>query len=62
MRQHRRLVGLRRSPAAALELAFENEKLRQKRIASPARQRVCPPVEKTMTTTKDYPVVLYDEV
>jgi hypothetical protein len=31
-------------------------------IASAAHQRVWPPVEKTLTTTKDYPVVLYDEV
>ena len=44
------------------ELEFESEELRQKWIASPAHQRVWPPVEKTMTTTKDYPVVLYDEV
>jgi len=44
------------------ELEFENEELRQKWIASAAHQRVWPPVEKTMTTTKDYPVVLYDEV
>ena len=44
------------------ELEFENEELRQKWIASTAHQRVWPPVEKTMTTTQDYPVVLYDEV
>ena len=44
------------------ELEFENEELRQKWIASAGHQRVWPPVEKTMTTTKDYPVVLYDEV
>jgi hypothetical protein len=44
------------------ELEFENEELRQKWIASAAHQRVWPPVEATMTTTKDYPVVLYDEV
>lgn len=44
------------------ELEFENEELRQKWIASAAHQRVWPPVEKTMTTTTDYPVVLYDEV
>lgn len=44
------------------ELEFESEELRQKWIASAAHQRVWPPVEKTMTTTKDYPVVLYDEV
>ena len=43
------------------ELEFESEELRQKWIASAAHQRVWPPVEKTMTTTKDYPVVLYDE-
>src|SRR6185295_16616315 len=44
------------------ELEFENEELRQKWIASAAHQRVWPPVEKTMTTQKNYPVVLYDEV
>jgi hypothetical protein len=44
------------------ELEFESEELRQKWIASPEHQRVWPPVEKTMTTTKNYPVVLYDEV
>ena len=53
------------APAAhnyRFELEFENEELRQKWIASPEHARVWPPVEKTMTTTKDYPVVLYDEV
>lgn len=44
------------------ELEFENEELRQKWIASDAHQRVWPPLEKTMTTTTGYPVVLYDEV
>jgi hypothetical protein len=44
------------------ELEFESEELRQKWIASPAHARVWPPVEKTMTTTANYPVVLYDEV
>ena len=44
------------------ELEFESEALRQKWIASAGHQRVWPPVEATMTTTKDYPVVLYDEV
>jgi hypothetical protein len=44
------------------ELEFENEELRQKWIASAAHQRVWPAVERTMTTLKDYPVVLYDEV
>ena len=44
------------------ELEFESEELRQKWIASAAHARVWPPVEKTMTTQKDYPVVLYDEV
>jgi antibiotic biosynthesis monooxygenase (ABM) superfamily enzyme len=44
------------------ELEFESEDLRQKWIASAAHQRVWPPVEKTMTTQKNYPVVLYDEV
>jgi len=44
------------------ELEFESEELRQKWIASPAHARVWPPVEKTMTTQTNYPVVLYDEV
>lgn len=44
------------------ELEFESEELRQRWIASAGHQRVWPPVERTMTTLKDYPVVLYDEV
>ena len=44
------------------ELEFESEELRQQWIASAAHQRVWPPVERCMKTTKDYPVVLYDEV
>jgi hypothetical protein len=44
------------------ELEFESEALRQKWIASSAHQRVWPPVERTMKTQKDYPVVLYEEV
>ena len=44
------------------ELEFESEALRQKWIASPEHQRVWPLVEKTITTQKTYPVVLYDEV
>ena len=44
------------------ELEFESEELRQRWIASAGHQRVWPPVERTMTTRKDYPVVLYDEV
>jgi hypothetical protein len=44
------------------ELEFESEELRQKWIAAARHQRVWPPVERTMTTVKDYPVVLYDEV
>jgi hypothetical protein len=44
------------------ELEFENEELRQKWIASAPHQRVWPLVERTMTTQKNYPVVLYDEV
>ena len=44
------------------ELEFESEELRQKWIASPKHARVWPPVEATMTTLKNYPVVLYDEV
>jgi len=44
------------------ELEFESEELRQKWIASAGHQRVWPTVERCMTTLKDYPVVLYDEV
>jgi heme-degrading monooxygenase HmoA len=44
------------------ELEFESEELRQRWIASAAHQRVWPPLERTMTTLEDYPVVLYDEV
>ena len=44
------------------ELEFESEDLRQKWIASAGHQHVWPLVERTMTTQKDYPVVLYDEV
>ena len=53
------------APAAhnyRFELEFESEELRQKWIASAGHQRVWPQVERTMTTLKDYPVVLYDEV
>jgi hypothetical protein len=53
------------APAAhnyRFELEFESEELRQKWIASAAHQRVWPLVERTMTTQRDYPVVLYDEV
>ena len=53
------------APAAhtyRFELEFESEELRQKWIASEPHQRVWPPVERTMKTQKDYPVVLYDEV
>jgi hypothetical protein len=53
------------APAAhnyRFELEFESEELRQKWIASAAHQRVWPLVERTMTTQKDYPVLLYDEV
>ena len=53
------------APAAhnyRFELEFESEELRKKWIASAGHQRVWPLVERTMTTQKDYPVVLYDEV
>ena len=53
------------APAAhnyRFELEFESEELRQEWIASAGHQRVWPLVERTMTTQKDYPVVLYDEV
>jgi len=61
----RRTILLGTAPAThnyRFELEFESEELRQKWIASPAHARVWPPVEKTMTTTANYPVVLYDEV
>jgi len=44
------------------ELEFESEEQRQKWIASAAHQRVWPQVERAITSIKDYPVVLYDEV
>ena len=53
------------APAAhnyRFELEFESEEQRQKWIASAGHQRVWPLVERTMTTQKNYPVVLYDEV
>ena len=43
-------------------ITYQSEELRQKWIASAAHQRVWPLVERTMTTQRDYPVVLYDEV
>ncbi len=61
----RRTIVQGTAPAAhnyRFELEFESEELRQKWIASPAHQRVWPLVERTMTTQKDYPVVLYDEL
>jgi hypothetical protein len=60
----KRTVLLGTAPAShtyRFELEFESEELRQKWIASPGHQRVWPPIEAMMTTTKDYPVVLYDE-
>jgi hypothetical protein len=53
------------APAAhtyRFELEFESEALRQQWIASAGHQRVWPLLERTMTTQKDYPVVLYDEM
>ena len=44
------------------ELEFETEELRQRWIASPAHQRVWPPIEKFIKTQGTYPVVLYDEM
>lgn len=61
----KRAVLMGSAPAAhnyRFELEFENEELRQQWIASAGHQRVWPPVEATMTTRTDYPVVLYDEV
>ena len=61
----RRTIVQGTAPAAhnyRFELEFESEELRQKWIASAGHRRVWPLVERTMTTQKDYPVVLYDEV
>ena len=61
----RRTIVQGTAPAAhnyRFELEFENEELRQQWIASAEHKRVWPLVERTMTTQKDYPVVLYDEV
>lgn len=44
------------------ELEFESEALRQKWITSPEHQKVWPTVEKFLKNSKDYPVVLFDEV
>ncbi|HMF79110.1 MAG TPA: hypothetical protein VK604_25855 [Bryobacteraceae bacterium] len=44
------------------ELVFENEELRQKWVATPEHQRVWPTIEKTLKSTKNYPVLLFDEV
>ena len=64
MRKRRSLVQGSAPPAHnyRFELEFESEALRQKWIASAGHQRVWPLVERTMTTQKNYPVVLYDEV
>ena len=61
----RRTVLLGTAPSThnfRFELEFESEELRQKWIASAGHQRVWPLVERTMTTQKNYPVVLYDEM
>jgi heme-degrading monooxygenase HmoA len=44
------------------ELVYESEELRQKWIATPEHQRVWPTVERTLKSTKNYPVLLFDEV
>lgn len=44
------------------ELIYESEELRQKWISSPEHQKVWPTVERTLKSTKDYPVLLFDEV
>jgi len=44
------------------ELVYESEELRQKWIASPEHKRVWPTVERTLKSTRDYPVLLFDEV
>ena len=43
------------------ELEFENEELRQRWFHSAGHQRVWPPLERFIKSTKDYPVTLYDE-
>src|SRR6476660_6480504 len=61
----RRTIVQGTAPAAhnyRFELEFESEELRQKWVASAGHQRVWPLVEQTITTQKDYPVLLYDEV
>jgi antibiotic biosynthesis monooxygenase (ABM) superfamily enzyme len=44
------------------ELIYESEELRQKWISSPEHLKVWPTVERTLKSTKDYPVLLFDEV
>lgn len=43
------------------ELMYQSEELRQKWVASPAHQKVWPTIENTLTT-KNYNVLLFDEV
>jgi hypothetical protein len=61
-----RLRKVLQGPAQAInyrfELIYESEELRQKWIASPEHQRVWPTVERTLKSTKDYTVLLFDEV
>ncbi len=43
------------------ELMYKSEELRQKWVNSPTHQKVWPPIENTLTT-KNYNVLLFDEV
>ena len=43
------------------ELMYQSEELRQKWVASPTHQKVWPTIENTLTT-KNYNVLLFDEV
>ena len=43
------------------ELMYQSEELRQKWVTSPAHQKVWPVIENTLTT-KNYTVLLFDEV
>jgi hypothetical protein len=43
------------------ELIYQSEELRQKWVASPTHQKVWPTIEDTLTT-KNYNVLLFDEV
>ena len=44
------------------ELVYESEERRQKWISSPEHLKVWPTVERTLKSTGNYPVLLFDEV